>query len=533
MSRKVITRFAPSPTGFAHLGSMRTALYNYLFAKKHDGEFLLRIEDTDQSRSVPNAEEYIIESLKWAGIEPTIGFKVNNDGAMYKQSERNALGIYSSYVDQLIQCGKAYIAFDTPEELEAIREASEKTKHPFMYGVFTREKMKNSLTLSAEEVKNKLDSKEPYVVRLKMPRDEEIKFHDLIRGWMSVKSHKIDDKVLFKSDGMPAYHLANVIDDHLMHVTHVIRGEEWLPSAPFHVYLYRCFMEISDWDFIPEFAHLPLILAPNGKKLSKRDGYDSGLPIFPLSHTHPLTRESAIGYKETGYLPAAFNNMLALLGWNPGGNIEVMPMDEMIEKFTLARVGKAGAKFDPMKAKWINGQHLKDFSDNSLLSKMWMEETLGDNIIFKKFVSEKIIHSPFNISDYLNSVVNLLKKKTNTIGDFWANGKYFFENPVLDNTELMSEIELIRHTFLFNFVDDISSIELNEFKHDILKNAFDLNIQKYTKERTDFDARDIGKMLRFIITGQLVGPPIFDILEVLGKEEVLKRLTKENETVLG
>lgn len=377
MSRRVRVRFAPSPTGPLHMGGVRTALYNYLFAKHHGGDFILRIEDTDQERLVQGAENYIISALKWCGIEPNegIGFG-EGPHAPYRQSERKSEGIYVQYARQLIDSGHAYYAFDTPQELDEMRKRLEAAKaKSTSYNAISRQNMKNSLTLSEDEVKRRIENGDPYVVRIKIPRNEEVRLKDIIRGWVVVNSNELDDKVLFKSDGMPTYHLANIVDDYMMRVTHVIRGEEWLPSAPLHVLLYR----YLGWEEVmPEFAHLPLLLRPDGNgKLSKRDGDRLGFPVFPLSGSLPDPKTGALetftGYRENGYFPEAFVNMLALLGWHPSGNEEILSIEEMIKEFSLERVSKSGAKFDPEKTKWFNQQYLRKRTPEQL-AEAWMPE---------------------------------------------------------------------------------------------------------------------------------------------------------------
>ena len=366
-NRRVRVRFAPSPTGPLHIGGVRTALYNYLFAKKHGGDFLLRIEDTDQSRFVAGAENYIVDALNWCGIHVDEGVSAGGTKGPYKQSERKA--IYRQYADQLIESKHAYYAFDTPEELTEMRERMKSAGMASpQYNAVTRNSMKNALTLPAEEVKARLDRGDKYVIRIKMPRNEDVKFEDLIRGWVSVNTNNLDDKVLFKSDGMPTYHLANVVDDYLMNISHVIRGEEWLPSAPLHVLLYRSL----GWESVmPKFAHLPLILKPDGNgKLSKRDGDRLGFPVFPTNWTNPETGEESSGYRERGYYPEAFNNMLAFLGWNPGTTQELFTMQELIEAFSLNRVGRAGAKFDFDKTKWFNQQYLRNQTSEDLAKQL-------------------------------------------------------------------------------------------------------------------------------------------------------------------
>ncbi|MDA0930988.1 MAG: glutamate--tRNA ligase [Flavobacteriales bacterium] len=364
MNTPVCVRFAPSPTGPLHLGGVRTALYNYLFAKKHGGQFMLRIEDTDQTRFVPGAEQYIMESLRWCGLQWDEGPEAEGQKGPYRQSERKPM--YRQYAEQLIQSGKAYYAFDTAEELDEVRERMKASgNNAWQYNSITRVNMKNSLTLPSDEVQRRLDSGEPYVIRLLVPRNTEIKVNDLIRGVVVVKSEHIDDKVLFKSDGMPTYHLANVVDDHLMGITHVIRGEEWLPSAPLHVLLYASF----GWtDTMPKFAHLPLILKPDGNgKLSKRDGDRLGFPVFPLEWKDPVSGEISSGYREGGWYKEAVVNLVALLGWHPSDNQEVFSLEELIEAFSLEKVAKAGAKFDVEKARWFNQHYLRQQTDADLL----------------------------------------------------------------------------------------------------------------------------------------------------------------------
>jgi glutamyl-tRNA synthetase len=361
--REVRVRFAPSPTGALHIGGVRTALYNYLLARKHKGKMILRIEDTDQTRYVPGAEEYIVQALKWVGIEIDEGVGVGGPYAPYRQSERKPM--YMQYAEKLIADGHAYYAFDTERELDDMRERLKKAGVDLpQYNSITRTQMRNSVALPEEEVKALLRDKVPYVIRLKVPRKEEVRLNDLIRGWVMVHSSQIDDKVLMKSDGMPTYHLANVVDDYLMKISHVIRGEEWLPSAPLHVLLYR----FLGWeDDMPQFAHLPLLLKPTGDgKLSKRDADQMGFPIFPLDWVDPNTKEKASGFREAGYLPEALVNFLAFLGWNPGTTQEIFSMQELIDAFTIERIGKAGAKFDIHKAQWFNQQYLRARNNDDL-----------------------------------------------------------------------------------------------------------------------------------------------------------------------
>ncbi|HET7818174.1 MAG TPA: glutamate--tRNA ligase, partial [Bacteroidia bacterium] len=419
-TKPVRVRFAPSPTGPLHMGGVRTALYNYLFAKKHGGDFILRIEDTDQTRFVPGAEQYIVEALKWCGIQPNegIGFGDGNYKP-YRQSERKSM--YRQYAEQLVKNGHAYYAFDTTEELEEARTRIEKAGGSFSYNAISRQNLKNSISLSEDEVKKKLDAHEHYVIRIKIPRNEEVRLQDIIRGWVVVNSSQMDDKVLFKSDGMPTYHLANVVDDYLMKITHVIRGEEWLPSAPLHVLLYR----YLGWeDAMPQFAHLPLLLRPDGNgKLSKRDGDRLGFPVFPLNWIDPVTKEQSSGYREKGYFPDAFINMLALLGWHASGNKELFSLDELVQEFSLERVSKHGAKFDPEKTKWFNQQYLRNKSDEELAKEFQSKEERTKNKDF----------------EYIKSVCKLIKEKAHFLNEFWSLGSYFFVEPDTYDNEVIKK----------------------------------------------------------------------------------------------
>src|SRR5690554_6869094 len=411
MTKTVRVRFAPSPTGALHIGGVRTALYNYLFAKKHNGKFVLRIEDTDQNRFVPGAEDYIKDSLEWLGLIPDESPWTGGPDSPYRQSERKS--IYMQYAMDLIEKGHAYYAFDTPEELEAMRErlAAARVVSP-QYNSITRTQMKNSLTLPEDEVKERLASGEPYVIRIKVPRKEEIRLNDLIRGWVLVHSNTLDDKVLMKSDGMPTYHLANIVDDHLMGITHVIRGEEWLPSAPLHVLLYK----YLGWeDTMPEFAHLPLLLKPDGNgKLSKRDAEKQGFPIFPLSWPDPTTGEVAVGFREAGYLPEALVNFLAFLGWNPGTEQELFTLDDLVGSFSLERINKAGARFDIQKAQWYNQQYLRRKSPEALAAYL-LESLAAEGIECSR---EKAV-----------AVAGLMQDRITFPREIWEQGKYFFRPP--------------------------------------------------------------------------------------------------------
>ena len=496
MEKKVRVRFAPSPTGPLHIGGVRTALYNYLFAKKHGGDFLLRVEDTDQTRYVKGAEDYILDALKWCGITPTEGVGVGGDLGPYRQSERKEEGTYKKYVDQLLASGNAYYAFDTPEELDAMRERLKAAGGSSQsYDSASRKSMKNSLTLSAEETQHKIDEGVPYVVRVKILADEEVKFKDLIRGWVSVDSSNLDDKVLFKSDGMPTYHMANVVDDYLMKITHVIRGEEWLPSGPLHVLLYK----FLGWDNeMPEFAHLPLILKPNGNgKLSKRDGDAGGFPVFPIEWNSP-EGETASGYRESGYFPEAHINMLAFLGWNPGTEQELFSLEELVQEFSLERVGKSGAKFDPDKTKWFNEQYLRAKSNEELAA--IIKPAAGD-------VSDEL----------LVGICGLMKERVSFSSEILEKGKYLVEAPTVYDAKMVKK----------KWKDDSPQIvaELvevfsnTEFKNEALETAF----KTYVEEKE----LGFGKpmiAIRLSITGEGGGPSLFEIMELIGKEESIARL---------
>jgi glutamyl-tRNA synthetase len=449
--KPVRVRFAPSPTGPLHIGGVRTALFNYLFAKKHNGKFILRIEDTDQARYVAGAEDYLLESLEWCGIKPDEGVNIGGDYGPYRQSERKES--YHKYVKQLVEKEYAYYAFDTPEELEKKRKEYESRGETFTYNAAERNSLSNSLSLSAEEVKEKLNSGYPFVIRYKMPVGEELVFEDVIRGRVMVNTNTLDDKVLFKADGMPTYHLANVVDDYLMKISHVIRGEEWLPSLPLHVLLYRSF----GWEAeMPEFAHMPLTLKPDGKgKLSKRDGDLGGFPVFPLSWTDPKTNKISKGYKESGYFPEAFINIIALLGWNPGTTQEIFSMDELIGAFSLEKVGKAGARFDPDKAKWFNHYYLQKQDMG----------TLADS--FKEILEEKK-------ADYadidVRKVVELIRERANFVSDFWDQGHFFFKPPEEYDPKAVKK----------NWKEDTPGI-MNELKQ-VLS---DIEISEFTTENTE------------------------------------------------
>jgi len=484
------------------MGGVRTALYNYLFAKKHTGDFLLRIEDTDQNRYVPGAEEYIMESLQWCGIQWDEGPGVDSPFGPYRQSERKHL--YRQYAIQLIESGKAYFAFDTPEELEAMRKRIEadKSGNP-QYDSRSRLGMKNSLTLSAEEVERRIASGENYVIRIKTPEDEEIVLEDLIRGTVSVQSWQLDDKVLFKSDGMPTYHLANVVDDYLMQISHVIRGEEWLPSAPLHVLLYRSL----GWKAsMPQFAHLPLLLKPDGNgKLSKRDGDRLGFPVFPLQWKDPVTGETSSGYREAGYFPEAFVNLLALLGWNPGTEQEIFSMDELVEAFSLERVGKSGSKFDPEKAKWFNHHYLQNQPPETLALKM------------QEMASQQSLETSL---EKLEKIATLMRERANFVHEIMEQSKFFFIAPTqYDEAFAKKRWKEDTPGILLNLTKILESVD--PFSAESIHDA----VHKFMED----NAVGAGKLmpgLRLALVGSGMGPDLSYIMAILGKEESLERILK-------
>ncbi|MBL6660568.1 MAG: glutamate--tRNA ligase [Crocinitomicaceae bacterium] len=493
---EVRVRFAPSPTGPLHMGGVRTALYNYLFAKKHKGTFIIRIEDTDQTRFVPGAQEYILDSLKWCGISPEEGPGIGGDYGPYIQSQRRSS--YRDFANQLIENEKAYYAFDSSEDLDRMRAEAKKMGMPnWQYNGVSRMNMKNSLTLPTSEVNRLLEEGVPYVIRMKMPRNEEIRFEDAIRGWVVVNTNNLDDKVLFKSDGMPTYHLANVVDDHAMKISHVIRGEEWLPSAPLHVLLYDAF----EWQR-PTFAHLPLILKPDGNgKLSKRDGDRLGFPVFPLDWT---TKEGDLysGYREKGYLPEAFMNMLAFLGWNPGTEKEIFSLEELVEAFSLERVSKAGAKFDPEKTKWFQQQYLRSTSDRHLA----------------EIISES---SEINISkEKLESICALMKERAIFPKDILEDGSYLLSAPnSYDEKMISKKWKSNTHEIMSDWKMILDQLE--SFDADTIESSF--------KQFLSSNELGFGAVLlpfRILVTGVGAGPGMFDIAAYLGKDEVLSRINK-------
>ncbi len=506
MERKVRVRFAPSPTGPLHIGGVRTALYNYLFARQHGGTMILRIEDTDQTRFVPGAEEYIIEALTWLGIQFDEGVHVGGEYGPYRQSDRKPL--YKQYADRLVHDGHAYYAFDTPEELEAKRKAYEAEKKTFQYDCTTRESMNNSLSLSESELQERLQSGAPYVIRFKFPHNEEITVHDLIRGNVTMNSTLLDDKVLFKSDGMPTYHLANIVDDHLMEVSHVIRGEEWLPSAPLHVMLYRAF----GWEeTMPQFAHLPRLLKPEGNgKLIKRDGDRLGFPVFPLDWHDPKSGELSSGYREQGYLPNAVVNMLALLGWNPGNDQEMMNMDELIHLFDINHISKSGAKFNVEKAKWFNHEYLQQLSD----------ETLAD--LFAPQLAEHHIEAS---RDYVVKVCGMMKERLTFPQELWETTRYFFEAPTEYNPkDIQKRWKPGMTTHMDKVIEILNTVP---FEHDAIHKAL---LDDYILGN-QLNMGQIMNSLRLAVVGETKGPDMLTLVLMIGKEETIRRVQRAIDTI--
>ncbi len=533
--RRTRVRFAPSPTGPLHMGGVRTALYNYLYAKQNGGDFIIRIEDTDSNRFVPGAEAYIIESLKWCGIIPDEGVDENgkvvetpsekHPHAPYRQSQRR--GIYRKYAEQLIENGYAYYAFDTAEELEQARAEAESKGETFIYNHTTRGKLRNSLTISEEEVKRLLEERDDWTVRFKMPESTTVKMDDLIRGHIEVDSSTLDDKVLWKrADELPTYHLANIVDDHLMEITEVIRGEEWLPSLPLHYLLYKAF----GWeDTMPRFAHLPLLLKPIGNgKLSKRDGDKMGFPVFPLQWTNSAG-ETSRGYREDGYFPEAFVNLLAMLGWNPGTEQELFSMDELIKAFSLEKVGKSGAKFNPEKAKWFNKEYLRMKSDHELAA------------LFMPILESKGLHVDM---EYVQKVVTLIKERASFVSDFWAIASYLFISPAefekygvkagaasakpsdpnrAPDPRAKVYDDSLTAPFLAKDVDKFWKAEYYEEALDAMKNSEASALEDYIREK----GLPLGKVMnciRLALTGASSGLGIADIISFIGKDAALERM---------
>lgn len=501
MNKKVRVRFAPSPTGGLHLGGVRTVLFNYLFAKKYGGDFILRIEDTDQTRFVQGAEEYIFQTLEWCGLIPDESPKHGGPHAPYRQSERKAM--YKQYAEQLVQAGYAYYAFDTPEELEAMRNDFKTAENPSpQYNQFIREKMRNSLTLGEDEVTRLISEGMPYVIRIKMPARETVSFTDMIRGEVSFQTDQVDDKVLLKADGMPTYHLAVVVDDYLMKISHAFRGEEWLPSAPVHILLWKYLGWQKD---MPEWAHLPLILKPDGNgKLSKRDGDRLGFPVFAMDWTDPKTNDITIGFRERGFLPEAFVNLLAMLGWNDGTDQEIFTITELIEKFSMDRVHKGGAKFDYEKAKWYNHEWIKQ-SDAAKLA---------------PFVQKTLANDTIQVADtnLLHKVIDLVKERCTLLSDFTAQSNFFFQSPnQVDIDAIKPKWDDKKNLF---FTELIRAYELST-----LWEAADL--EKEFKELAAANQLKPGELMlpfRIMLVGGKFGPGVFDIAALIGKTETITRI---------
>ncbi|MGL4384330.1 MAG: glutamate--tRNA ligase [Flavobacterium sp.] len=499
MSKPVRVRFAPSPTGPLHIGGVRTALFNYLFAKKNNGTFYLRIEDTDQNRFVEGAEEYIMEALEWLGIAPVETVGKNEKFGPYRQSERKEL--YKQYADRLIASGNAYYAFDTPDSLDTLRKQFETEGKTFIYNHSNRETLNNSLALSKEETEAKIANGEEYVIRFKTPVNETLHLSDIIRGEVKFETSLLDDKVLFKSDGMPTYHLANIVDDHLMETSHVIRGEEWLPSMPLHVMLYRSF----GWD-APEFAHLPLILKPIGNgKLSKRDGDKMGFPVFPLEWK---TEEGiSSGYREKGFFPEAVVNFLALLGWNDGTEKELFSLEELATTFDLKRVHKSGAKFDPEKNKWFNHQYLIQKSDEELAKQ------------FLPIVAEQTGKIEAIEINKLTKIVSLIKERAHFVNEFWELSNFFFEEPTAYDEKAAKNWKEETPQLMKNLIEVLNEID------DFTSNTIETIVKEWMT-RNEIGMGKIMQPFRLSLVGALKGPHLFDIVEIIGKEETIKRIQK-------
>ena len=504
MDTKVRVRFAPSPTGPLHIGGVRTALYNYLFAKKHGGDFLLRIEDTDQTRFVEGAEDYIKESLEWCGISYDEGPEKPGDCGPYRQSERKA--IYVDYVDKLLETGRAYYAFDTEEELDAKRKEAEKEGTKFSYGPKNRDTLNNSLNLTSIQLNEKLSNGEDYVIRFKTKTSKTLELYDEIRGFIEVDTEVLDDKILFKSDGMPTYHLANIVDDHLMKITHVIRGEEWLPSLPLHVSIYEAF----GWE-VPKFAHLPLILKPSGKgKLSKRDGDQLGFPVFPLEWKDPKTGSLSSGYREEGYFPETLINMLALLGWNDGTDQEFFNLETLVQKFELTRVHKSGAKFDPEKTEWFQHHYLQEKPLEQLSSE------------YLNFLAEKEIYPD---KAYTEVVVKTIRERASFVSQFWDASYFYFEAPKhFDEKSAKKAWKKDTAEWMRALIGKLESLE--DFSQTF--------VQTEVKDWIQTQGLGFGKImqpLRLALVGAMQGPDVFHIASSIGKEEVISRLNFAIETL--
>lgn len=500
-NQAVRVRFAPSPTGPLHIGGVRTALFNYLFARKNKGTFILRIEDTDQARYVAGTEQYVIDSLKWCGIQIDEGVTTDGPHTPYRQSERKDL--YGKYAEMLVEKGYAYLAFDSPEELDRLRKEAESRKGAFTYNALVREKLNNSLSHNKEIVKEKVETGQSYVIRYKMPEDHWVEFQDAVRGEVEVNTRTLDDKILLKADGMPTYHLANVVDDHLMEISHVIRGEEWLPSTPLHILLYEAF----GWqDTRPVFAHMPLTLKPDGQgKLSKRDGDRLGFPVFPLAWTQPDTGEVSSGYRESGYFPEAFINILAFLGWNPGTEQEIFSMDELIEAFSLDRIVKAGSRFDPEKAKWFNHQYMVKKSGEELAA-LFNGELEQRDLKFE--------------DSYISKAIDLVKERAFLLTDLWEQAWFFFLSPTNYDEKVVRKV----------WKEDSDKLLGELYKSLELVEPFTASrIEPVVKDLAESLETGFGKLmnpLRLSLVGSNIGPGLMDMMELLGKEEVLQRIDR-------
>lgn len=502
MNQQVRVRFAPSPTGGLHLGGVRTVLYNYLFARQHQGTFILRIEDTDRNRFVPGAEEYIFRCLAWCGLTPDEGPVEGGDYGPYRQSERKAL--YRQYAEQLVSAGFAYYAFDTPGDLEAMRQSMKSDDNPSpQYDHKTRMEMRNSLTLTDEKVKALLEKGTPHVIRFLMPENEEVRFEDMIRGEVIFNTRTLDDKVLLKADGMPTYHLAVVVDDHLMKISHIFRGEEWLSSTPLHMLLWRAL----GWENeLPEWAHLPLILKPDGNgKLSKRDGDRLGFPVYAMSWTDPGTGDTTKGFKEIGFLPEAFVNVLALLGWNDGTEQEIFSLQDLIEKFSVSRVHKGGAKFNFEKAKWFNHEYIKNSDSKALLPVL--RDMLED-------------HGMQENDFHLLRIIDLIKERCTLLPELWDNSKFFFEAPEQFDVESVNKKWSEDKKQFFSVLPDMLEA-IDPFTTENLENSF----KSFAEER-GIKAGGLLLPLRVMLVGGKYGPPVFDIASMLGKKETIARIQK-------
>ena len=506
MSQEVRVRFAPSPTGPLHIGGVRTALYNYLFAKQNGGKMILRIEDTDQTRFVPGAEDYIIEALTWLGIEFDEGVHIGGPYGPYRQSDRKPM--YRQYAEQLIREGWAYYAFDKPEALDAKRKEFEAQKKTFQYDCNTRLTMENSLSLGMEEAQRRIEAGEPYVVRFQFPDNIDITVHDLIRGDVTMNSRLLDDKVLFKSDGMPTYHLANIVDDHTMKISHVIRGEEWLPSAPLHVMLYKAF----GWEeTMPQFAHLPLLLKPEGNgKLSKRDGDRLGFPVFPLDWHDPKSGELSSGYRERGYFPEAVVNILALLGWNPGTEQEILSMDDLIKLFNISHISKSGAKFNVEKAKWFNHEYMQMHSDEEVAN------------LFIPILKGHGIDADRN---YIVKVCGMMKERISFISEMWDTTSYFFVAPTeYDPAAVKKRWKPGMTTHMAKVIEILNTVP---FEYDAIHKAL---LDDYIVGN-QLNMGQVMNSLRLAVVGKTVGPDMLTLVMMLGKEETIRRVQRAIDTI--